>query len=185
MKILLVFQSVGDTLYNHPTLSREIYDKFLIELTVAYEYDYVEVKTTNEYFTFLADLHTSLEKKSERKDLFMGDMYVAAKGAKLSKKATLEGFTDENSKYWVSILMSIPGVSETKAIAIAKVYPTFKKLVAEFKRHDLSDKQKRTMLSEVEVEFTAGDEKVKRVGKKIAERIYETLCSVVPDQLVD
>ena len=97
-----------------------MYEKFLIKVTVAYEFDYIELKATKDFFDLINNINLTLEKKSTRKDLLMGDTYVGSKGAKITKKATMEGFNDILSKYWINMLMSIPGVSENKAIAIAK-----------------------------------------------------------------
>ena len=120
IKVIIAFQSVWDSLYNNDSVSREMYDKFLIKLTVAYEFDYIELKATKDFFTLVSNINQTLEKKSSRKDLLMWDTYVGSKGAKTTKRATMEGFNDMLSKYWINMLMSIPGVSENKAIAIAK-----------------------------------------------------------------
>jgi hypothetical protein len=122
MKVLILLQSVSDTLYNCQEVTREMYDQFLIELTCAFQFDYIELKTTAECFTLIRDLHEWLEKKPERRELLLGDMYVSKKGAKITKKATMEGFHHELSLYWINMLMTIPGVSENKAISIAKIY---------------------------------------------------------------
>lgn len=123
--------------------------------------------------------------KETRKEKLMGDMYVAAKGAKVTKKAVLEGFNDEVSKYWIGMLMSIPGVSENKAIAIAKSYPTLKSLMNEYTNDEVSQATKKKLLSDIEIEGNFGEDKSKKIGKKIAERVYTTLCSVDPDIPVD
>jgi len=46
------------------------------------------------------------------------------KGFRPGKKAQLSGFKDPLSITYISFLMCIPGVSENKAIGLAKVYPT-------------------------------------------------------------
>lgn len=181
IKVIVVFQSVGDTLYNNLQVTRQKYDEFLIELTAAYEFDYIELKTIDEWFKLFRDVHECLEKKSGRKELLMGDMYVASKGAKQSKKATLEGFDDEISKYWIWTLMSIPEVSESKAIAIAKEYPTFKSLADKFAKTDKSHAEKKKTLNTIEVPSSSGDGKMQKIGNKVAERVYETLSSTDPD----
>jgi hypothetical protein len=48
------------------------------------------------------------------------------KGFKPGKKAALCGFKDPLSITYISFLMCIPGLSENKAIGIAKVFPTLK-----------------------------------------------------------
>jgi len=185
IKVLIMLQSVGDTLFNNSKITRQMYDDFLISLTVKYQFDYIELKTTEECFKLICDVHKCLEKKDQRKEINMGELYTGAKGAKDPKKAHTEGFTDKLSKYWISMLMSIPGVSEDKAIAISSSYPTFNSLSKVYDRRDLSNADKIKLLIDIEVRSTVGDENNKKIGKKISERVYHTICSTDPDRLVD
>jgi hypothetical protein len=43
---------------------------------------------------------------------------------------------------YISYLMCIPGVSETKAIGLAKVYPTLKSLMEFFLNEKMTEKEK-------------------------------------------
>ena len=52
-------------------------------------------------------------------------------------------------------------------------------------RKDISDKDKKVLLQNIEVGSMVGDDKSKRIGKKLAERVYFTLWSVEPEQDVD
>ena len=146
VKILIVFDSVAELLSNNPDVDKEEYSNFLIELTVSLEFDYIEVKNINEVYVLIREIQECLEKKSTRKELLMGNAYIGAKGAKYSKKAVVEGFSDKFSKYWIGMIMSIPGVSENKAIAIAKKYPTMKSLMKQYYRRDISEAQKKKIL---------------------------------------
>lgn len=49
----------------------------------------------------------------------------AQKGYRAGRKAQIQGFAGNTlALYYISWLMCIPGLSETKAIAIAKTFPT-------------------------------------------------------------
>jgi hypothetical protein len=94
-------------------------------LTVSYEFDYVQFDHTLDVIDYLKEMHGSIVDKPHRKELSM----YSRKGFKPGKKAILSGFKDTLSITYISFLMCIPGVSENKAIGIAKVYPTLKSLM--------------------------------------------------------
>jgi hypothetical protein len=70
---------------------------------------------------FLKEMHLSILDKPYRKELSM----YSRKGCKTSEKAKMQGFTDQLSLTYIKWLMCVPSVSENKAIAIAKAYPTY------------------------------------------------------------
>ena len=61
------------------------------------------------------------------------------KGFKPGKKAQLSGFKDPLSITYISFLMCIPGVSENRAIGLARVYPTLKILMEMFLDEKVSE----------------------------------------------
>ncbi|CAI2376985.1 unnamed protein product [Moneuplotes crassus] len=184
-KTLVVLQSVGDSLLNNPDITSKMYQEFLVELTVAFEFDFIELKNMEEFFTLVNNIQECLEKKSGRKEFLMEGTYIAAKGAKYSKKAYCEGFEDIFSKYWIGMIMSIPGVSEAKAIAIAKKYPNFKNLVKEYNRKDIPESEKKLILCKIEVPSQYGEGKTQKIGKKISEKIYECFSCTDPKMQIE
>lgn len=140
-KVIMLFNSVVDCLFNNeerqPTMKKSEeeeeykvtaaqYDKFLIDLTITYEFDYIELFTPLEVIDYLKDVHFSIKDKPHRKELSM----YSRKGYRPSKKALMLGnFSDPLTIYYISWLMCIPGVSENKAIAIAKRYGTLGELM--------------------------------------------------------
>lgn len=74
-----------------------------------------------EVIEFLKDMHLSIVDKPHRKELSM----YSRKGCRPSNKATMAGMKKETELTYVSMLMQVPSLSENKAIAIAKTYPTF------------------------------------------------------------
>lgn len=106
------------------------------------------------------------------------------KGFRPGKKALLSGFKDPLSITYISFLMCIPGVSENKAIGLAKVYPTLKTLMEMLQSRELTEKDKKARMRDIEVQHTIGD-KSKKLGKAIADKIYFTLLSVDPNVVIN
>ena len=106
------------------------------------------------------------------------------KGFRPGKKAQLSGFKDVLSITYISYLMCIPGVSETKAIGLAKVYPTLKSLMEFFLNEKMFEKEKLAQLREMVVCHSMGD-KNKKLGKVLADRIFKVLMSANPSILIN
>lgn len=81
----------------------------------------MEVYTPIEVVEFLKEMHLSILDKPHRKELSM----YSRKGFRPSNKARIAGLTKDAELTYVSMLMCVPTLSENKAIAIAKAYPTF------------------------------------------------------------
>lgn len=183
----MVFNSVSDSLFNNlpsdgTSVSKEEYDRFLIELTIIYEFDFVELFSPVEIIEFLKEVHLSIKDKPHRKELSM----YSRKGFKPSKKAlTVGGFSDPLSITYVSWLMCIPGLSENKAIAIARAYPTLHSLMTSLADQKISEKERKKNLQEIEVQASVLGEKPKKIGKVLAERIFHYFMSVDPSVVIN
>jgi hypothetical protein len=80
-------------------VSRAEFDKFLIDLTITYEFDFIELYTPVEIIEFLKEMHFSIRDKPHRKELSM----YSRKGFKPGKKALmLGGFSDPMSICYIS-----------------------------------------------------------------------------------
>jgi hypothetical protein len=124
---------------------------------------------------FLKEMHASVQDKPHRKELSM----YSRKGFRPGKKAVLQGFKDPLSVTYISFLMCIPGLSENKAIGLAKVYPTMKSLMELLLDAKMSEKKKLAHLRDIEVCHSMGD-KNKKIGKVLADRLYKVLISADP-----
>lgn len=71
---------------------------------------------------------------------------------------------------WVDMLMSIQGVSEEKAVCIAKQYPTLKSLMDQYVKCQTAD-QMEHMLEAILVQVHADEEPIKRLGPALSRRI--------------
>ena len=80
--------------------------------------------------------------------------------------------------------MSVPGVSENKAIAVAKVFPTLDSLMKMLSATNESEKIKKAKLADVEMAGIGG-EKSKKVGKAVADRIYMHFMAADPNLVVN
>ena len=100
-----------------------------------------------------------------------------------SNKAKIAGLTKDLELTYVSMLMTIPGLSENKAIAIAKAYPTLNGLISMLKDANLSEKDRKKLLMDIQVQG-AGGEKGKRIGKAIAEKVFLTFMSSDPSIII-
>lgn len=87
---------------------------------------------------FLREMHASVMEKPHRKELSM----YSRKGFRPGKKALIDGFKDPLSITYISFLMCIPGLSENKAIGLAKVFPTLRSLMEMFHKEGVSEKDK-------------------------------------------
>jgi len=90
-------------------------------LTLEFEFDYLEVFTALEVVDFLKEMHLSILDKPHRKELSM----YSRKGYRPSNKVKMAGLSKETELTYVAMLMCVPSISENKAIAIAKAFPTF------------------------------------------------------------
>jgi hypothetical protein len=65
-KIIVVFHSVHDSLFNvdnssgSDCVTKAQYDKFLIDLTISYEFDYIQLDHTIDVIEFLKEMHGSV-----------------------------------------------------------------------------------------------------------------------------
>ena len=81
--------------------------------------------------------------------------------------------------------MCIPGVSENKAIAIAKVFPTYNNLMTVFDDPLVkSEKDKVARLADVEIKGIGGD-KAKKIGQAIAKKIYQQMMATDPSVVIN
>ena len=93
-KVVILFNSVSDSLLNNEQQDNlkntamptpEDLQKFLVALTLEYEFDYLEVYTPMEVIEFLKEMHSSILDKPYRKELSM----YSRKGFRPGKKAQI------------------------------------------------------------------------------------------------
>lgn len=193
-KVLVLFNSVLDCLFSNEERAAGVkkseaehsvtaaqYEAFCVDLTITYEFDYIELITPLEVIEFLKEMHLSIKDKPHRKELSM----YSRKGFRPSKRALLVGgFEDPLTIYFCSWLMAIPGVSENKAVAIVKHYKTIANLMKALSNRELTEKERKAQLQEIQVPSTHLGGKPTKLGKVIAERVFYYFMSVDPNLMV-
>lgn len=139
----------------------------------------MEVYSPLEVIDFIKEMHLSIVDKPHRKELSM----YSRRGFKPSNKAKVAGFNKELELTYISWLMCIPGVSENKAIAVARAYPTFDLFMTMIKDESRTEKQKKILIMEISVQGIAG-EKGKRLGKAVADKLFMTFMSTDPNIII-
>lgn len=75
--------------------------------------------------------------------------------------------------------MAIPGISEDKAIAIAKSYPTMKSLM-----DALDGNENKALLEDIKVVHNYDESKAKRLGKAASAKVIKAFTSKNPDEII-
>ena len=196
-KVLILFNSVLDCLFSneevgqrtmkkaeadsHYSVTAAQYEAFCVDLTITYEFDYIELITPLEVIEFLKEMHLSIKDKPHRKELSM----YSRKGFRPSKRAMLVGgFEDPLTVYFCSWMMAIPGVSENKAVAIAKRYKTIANLMKALSNRELTEKERKAQMQDIQVPSTHLGGKPTKLGKVVAERVFYYFMSVDPNLMV-
>jgi len=163
-------------------VSQKEFQRFLIDLTITYEFDHIELYTPVEIIDFLKEMHLSIKDKPHRKELSM----YSRKGFKPGKKALmLGGFTDPLSITYISWLMCIPSMSENKSIAIAKVYPTISDLMDALRDTSIPEKDRKLKIQDIEVPSSHVGNKSSKIGKVIADRLFFYFMSIDPKVIIN
>jgi len=89
------------------------------------------------------------------------------------------GFEDFYSLAWIEMLMTVPGISEDKAIAIAKKYPTMKGLMDE-----LETNKNKLVLEDLKVVHNYNESKAKRLGPAASTKVAKFLTSDNPNEVI-
>lgn len=134
--------------------------------------DNIKVYKTNcikESVEFIKKLHSKLEKDN---DIYFSDCEIKnteesyAFTLKTSKKANM------TPKVWyIKMLSLIPQVTEKIASVIINIYPTIKDLVLEYEK--TPDNKRNSLLADLTLNIK--NEKTRRIGIKISNRIYNFL----------
>jgi len=120
-------------------------------------------------FSFLENFISAIPNKAEKAKLSYFDLKpVSNSNLALAELDDLS----ENSRVWVKHLMCIPGMSEMKAIAIVRMYPTFKSLIDIYESDDFTENEKGLFLRDVEVLNNAKNSR-KRLGDVVSIKVYK------------
>ena len=131
----------------------------------------------NESVEFVCKLHDKIEKD--------GDEYFNEKDQKISSgeyAATLKKSKKANMTpeiWFIAQLSLIPQVTEKVAVEIIKKYPTIRELM---KVYETTPEHLRSKLL-ADIKFPLKNDKNRRIGDKISERVYQFFFGITIDDL--
>ena len=109
--------------------------------------------------------------------------FFESKAVSHSNLCGMEGIEDPKTITWIENLMCIPGISETKAIAIAKVFGSFSSLMEVYTSDQFSEKEKQNYLVDTEI-HNKQKNTVKKLGPAISQKVYKFYSSVDPSVII-
>ena len=156
----------------------ELYEDFIASITLKYQFDIAEFSSETEAAQYILELALAYSEFRERSrmDKQKKILPVASKGIKGNAQSE-----NKLSVWWMAGLACIPGISENKAKAIAKQYPTMSLLMEEYFK-DTDTETKKTLLSNIKF---AGEDKNKKIGNKLSERVYKYFTSTDPNDTLN
>lgn len=86
---------------------------------------------------------------------------------------------DESMKTWVEMLMTIPGMSEVKALGVVNEYRSLPSLMERY-RACQEEGEAAKLLENLSFKAKTGN-KMNKIGKAISQKVYLALCSRNPE----
>ncbi|OMJ85144.1 hypothetical protein SteCoe_13611 [Stentor coeruleus] len=124
-------------------------DENLPNLLLNYPIEYFEMSSNEEFSNFFSSVYQELTESKDNEDLLM-------------LKKVDETFNPNH--LWVKFLSCIPGVSQAKAQAISKIYPSFASLLIGYSKLE-EDSERELMLKDLPTGSVT-------IGKSISKKIY-------------
>jgi len=161
----------------------EKYDDFIADIIIRYHFDVTEFSSDNEAANYISEMAEAYSELRERRkaDIKKKVLNVACKGIK--------GRNGRDNKLlisWMAGLACIPGLSENKARAVAREYPTMRSLMEKYVKEDTKEfgkKEKEGLLTGIKYSGRLDDGK--KMGKKISKRIYHYFTSTDPEEVLN
>jgi hypothetical protein len=174
--ILLIFFQIPQNFEFEKTSKDDLIFFFLTDLKVKV----VEFSTNNDLVEFLSNFTDSITSKEEKSKITFFD----AKPVTSTNLCDLENILDEDSKMFIKHLMCIPGISEKKAIAIVKSYPTLKNLMKIYSSCEYNLKEKENFLADIEIADKSKNSS-KKLGNALSQKIYKFFYSSDPETIIN
>lgn len=159
------------------SLTEEDFRDWLCDITVFYDWEYVLTESHSESLDFIKKAIGAIILQKYKNV----DVYSLGKENTHTEKSKIAGFDNEFSLMWIDILMGIPGVSEDKAIAIAKNYPSFKILMDMIEELGIEEAENR--LKNLQIYYNYNQANPKNLGNALAFKIIKTLTETDPNKL--
>lgn len=170
------FQTISSQEEKSP-LTEEAFQEWLCDVNVLHEWEYELTEKSNESLEYIKKAISSIDLQK----------YKNINGANFGKenihteKSKISGFDNEFSLMWIDILMGIPGVSEDKAIAIAKSYPSLKSLMNMIEANSIEEAE--NILKNLQIYYNYNKTKSKNLGAALASKILKVFTETDPNGL--
>ena len=155
--------------------SEEDFHEWLADVTVIHDFEYQLTETANDSIEFLKRVIEALILK-KFKNL---EINALTKESTHSEKSKISGFDNQFSLMWIDILMAIPRLSEDKAIAIAKNYPTLRSLMKKIDGSE-NDEEAENQLKNMQIYYNYNQTKTKNLGGAMASQIIKVFKELDP-----
>ena len=126
---------------------------------------YIDISNSNELIDYLYNYIESLINKEYKSKL----TFFQSKPVQITNLCDIENI---KNKDFIKHLMCINGISEMKAIAIVKEYPTLSSLYDIYLSDQYNENEKKSLLENIEIENKAKGT-IKKIGKVLSEKIYK------------
>lgn len=155
--------------------SEEDFYEWLADVTVIHDFEYQLTETANDSIEFLKRVIEALILK-KFKNL---EINALTKESTHSEKSKISGFDNQFSLMWIDILMAIPRISEDKAIAIVKNYPTLRSLMKMIDESE-NDEMAENQLKNMQIYYNYNQTKTKNLGGAMASQIIKAFKELDP-----
>ena len=136
----------------------------------------LDIANSNELTDYLYNYIESLINKDSKSKL----TFFESKPVQLTNLCDIEGI---KNKDFIKNLMCINGISEIKAISIVKQYPTLNSLYEIYLSEQYTEKEKKSLLENIEIENKAKGT-IKKIGKALSEKIYKYYMNEDPNLII-
>jgi hypothetical protein len=165
----------------------EQYEDLIGDLVTRYHFDLIELSSEVDAAQYVSEIAEAYSELRERKkaDKQKKVLSVASKGIKGSK-----GSESKLLITWMAGLACIPGISEHKARAIAKEYPTLRSLMDKYLEPDEDGKDKDKVKEKEElltgIKYTGTHEdKGNKIGKTLSKRVFRYFTTTDPNEILN
>lgn len=154
--------------------SEEKFNDWLCDLIVTCDYEYTLTETKKESLDYVKQMVESIILQ-KYKNL---ELNVFGKENTHTEKSKICGFDNEFALMWIDMLMGIPGISEDKAIAIAKNYHSFKNFMGMVNGTGAEEK-----LKNLQIYYNYDQSKSKKLGGALAAKLVKVFTEKDPIKL--
>jgi len=157
-------------------LSDSHFNEWLSDVVIIHNFEYQLTDTINDSVEYLKHVISSII-LTKYKDLVPN---LLGKENTHTEKSKISGFDSQFSLIWIDILMAIPGVSEDKAIAIVKNYPSMRSLMKML--DESTDEEAENQLKNLQIYYNYNQTKSKNLGVALASKIVKIFKEKDPNK---